>query len=263
MKRNRIDYNYFWDIIEDKIFYNDLVEILNSKYVKKYIEGYRDFYKYASVYYNTNNKNKSIYDFDFSSPDKDYVENLSKQFDIFMEKIKDINFFRNLFRLKFLPFDIRAITNSNLKIYLNSLYYNVNENIDDENQNAILKAAFKIIIIHEIIHILKYLKKDYNFGEIPKTPRQREGGEMFINYLFGKPIIKTINIEQAKKINNINSWNNLDELRINFKDNEHNNQKANINNENLDHIDMYFSGEGQEENENYLIFEDNGDLDIN
>ena len=166
-----------------------------------------------------------------------------------MNYLTDSSFFMNLFRLKFLPSGIRAFVNYNLKIIFNSLYYAFNDNIKDSNKKIIFKAAFKIIIVHEIVHILKYLKKDVDFNEMPSTPRKREGGKMLINYLFGIPVIKCITLEEAKKINNITYWDDVEKLQTIFqKENElsetdENERKIS------DHVDLYFTGEEIEDDD--------------
>ena len=49
----------------------------------------------------------------------------------------------------------------------------------------ILKAYLNIILIHEIIHLLKFLKESFSYNNIPQTLKKKEGGEVFIQYLFG------------------------------------------------------------------------------
>ena len=107
-----------------------------------------------------------------------------------MEKLSDSLFFINLFRLKYLPFGVKVFVNYNLKIIVNSLYYKFNKHIKENNKIFIFKAALKILIIHEIMHILKYLKNEVNFNDMPKTPREREAGKMLINYLGSKLTIR-------------------------------------------------------------------------
>ena len=53
------------------------------------------------------------------------------------------------------------------------------------------------------MNILKYLKANGNFEEIQKYPREKETGKKLINYLFDTSIIKSIDLEEAKKINDI------------------------------------------------------------
>jgi len=113
------------------------MEILNSQPFKNYAE--------KKIYYeelqNLKKYNRNEYDFTFSIDGEPFIENFSNQYKIFMEKMKDSSFFINLFRLKYLPYGIRGITNSNLKIITNSLYYKFNEDINEENKKIILKAV--------------------------------------------------------------------------------------------------------------------------
>ena len=140
-------------------------------------------------------------------------DNLRAEFLDFIKKLENKDFFYNLFILKYLPYKIRAVTDINLKVSINLLFYEFNDNIEENDKKEILKAYFKIIILHEIAYLLKYCKKNSNYDNIPSTPNNKEGGKMFINYLFGLPTINEINLEQAKKINNLNNWENVKELR--------------------------------------------------
>ena len=242
---NSIDYNYFYDLISDIKFYNEIIAILKSKSINKYLNGYR-YYEEVSK---KNKKNINIYEVKFVNEKEEFIEYFSNEYKLLMNYLTDSSFFMNLFRLKFLPSGIRAFVNYNLKIIFNSLHYVFNDNIKDSNKKIIFKAAFKIIIVHEIVHILKYLKKDVDFNEMPSTPRKREGGKMLINYLFGIPVIKCITLEEAKKINNITYWDDVEKLQTIFqKENElsetdENERKIS------DHVDLYFTGEEIEDDD--------------
>ena len=239
---NSINYNYFYNLISENNFYADIIDILKSKPISDYLNGYR--------YYDEINKkdsNQNKYKFTFVDKGEFYIENFSEEYDELMKYLEDSIFFTNLFRLKFLPFGVKAFVNYNLKIFINSLFYEFNENITEDNKKIILNAALKIIIIHEIVHILKYLKNNVNFNAIPKTPRDREGGKMLINYLFGKPVIKRINLDEAKKINDLNYWKDVDELRKIFKNNNDLKEKDELNVKTADHIDLYFTEEDSDD----------------
>ena len=56
-----------------------------------------------------------------------------------------------------------------------------------------------------------------SFENIPKTPKKKEGGQMFINYLFNIPKIFYITDEQASIINESKNWNNIESLSNIFK----------------------------------------------
>ena len=252
---NSINYNYFYNLIKDNHFHDEIMSILKSKPIEQYLNGYR-YYDIVDE----NDKNQDVNKFEFVNKGENYVEYLSDEYNELMKKLKDGLFFTNLFRLKYLPLGIKAIVNYNLKIFFNPLYYEFNENIDENNKNIIFRAALKIIIVHEIIHILKYLKKDVNFNNIPETPREREGGKMFINYLFGKPVIKRINLEEAQKINDLKSWEDINALREIFDKEELQVEKDPVNN-NIDHVDLYFTEEDIEE-DTIEKKEINGDIGI-
>ena len=256
---NSIDYKMFYDIISDKNFHEEIITILKSEPILKYLTKNRD---YEEVKDNDENRNKKSYEFKFAENGEPYVENLSNEYYKLMEKLNDNLFFINLFRLKYLPFGIKAFVNYNLKIIVNSLYYKFNENIVENNKKIIFKAALKILIIHEIMHILKYLKNEISFNEMPKTPRNREAGKMLINYLFGKPTIKSINLDEAEKINDCNNWKDITKLQKIFpNDNEPIENNSII--KNVDCLDLYYTEDDIEENniKKVKIYEDIG-IDI-
>ena len=255
-KLNCINYNSFYDLISDNDFKNEIIALLKSKPIHTYLNEYR----YYDVI-DEKNKNQNEYEFKFVKKGEDFVENLSNEYQKLMEYLKDDIFFINLFRLKYLPLGIKAFVNYNLKIFVNSLHYEFNENIDENNKNIIFRAALKIIIIHEIIHILKYLKNNIDFNNIPETPREREGGKMFINYLFGMPVIKSINLEQAKKINNINFWEDVEILRKIFPKEDKLIEKDKSYNNSVDHVDLYFTEEDIED-ENLKTEKKDENIDI-
>jgi len=252
---NCINYNSFYDLILDDDFKNEIIDILKSESIHKYLNEYR----YNDV---IDEKNKNQNEFNFMKKGEDFVENLSNEYHKLMEYLKDDIFFINLFRLKYLPLGIKAFVNYNLKIFVNSLHYEFNENIDENNKNIIFRAALKIIIIHEIIHILKYLKDNIDFNNISETPREREGGKMIINYLFGMPVIKSINLEQAKKINNIKSWEDVEILRKIFPKEDELIEKDKSYNNSVDNVDLYITEEDIED-ENLKTEKKDDDNDIN
>ena len=189
-----------------------------------------------------------LYDFKFVSNGEEFVENFTNEYSKLMNYLNDSCFFMNLFRLKFLPFGVRALVNYNLKIIFNPLYYEFNENINENNKKIVFRAALKIIIVHEMVHILKYLKNDANFNEMPGTPRDREAGKMLINYLFGKPVIKRINLEEAKKINDIKYWDDIEKLKTIFQEEDELSEIVKAKRKISDHVDLYFTGEEIEDN---------------
>ena len=255
----RLNYNYFYDLIMDKKFYDNIIYILNSETIKYYLTSKR-FYDEKDVILADENRNE--YEFEFRKDGQEYIENLSEEYNKFMKEMKNPVFFMNLFRLKYLPYKVRSITNSNLKIIVNSLYYEFNKNINDNNKRIILSAALKILIVHEVVNILKFLKKNTNFGKLPRTQRKRENGKMIINYLFGKSIINRITLEEATKINNIKYWNDVNSLRLIFSSEEDLSKNERKIKENLDHIDLYITEEDKEDEKRNDSIDNDNDLDI-
>ena len=253
---NSINYDLFYYLISDKAFYKEIISILKSKTIADYLNKKR---YYDEI--NEKNKNFNIYDFKFANEGEPYIEYLSEEYKKLMDNFKDNKFFVNIFRLKYLPFGIKAFINYNLKIIINSLYYEFNENINENNKIIIFRAALKIIIIHEIMHVLKYLKKNENFKEMPSTPREREAGKMLINYLFGTPTIKRIDLEEAKKINVIKYWNDINLLKTIFHEKKESFEKSESYNKNICHINLYFNEEDNED-ENIKKDENNEDIGI-
>ena len=256
---NSINYNQFYDIISDQNFHNEIITILKSEPIKEYLTKNRYF---DEIKDDDVDKDEKIYEFKFPDDGEPYVENFSKEYGKLMTKLENIIFFIDLFRLKYLPFGVKAFVNYNLKIIINSLYYKFNEKIGDDNKIIIFKAALKILIIHEIMLILKFLKNDANFNEMPKTPREREAGKMLINYLFGIPIIKSINLEEANKLNDINNWSDVNLLRKIFPKDKSPIDKKLIN-KNIDYLDLYFTEDDIDEKKKkkVKVYEDIG-IDI-
>ena len=228
------------------------------------------------IYKDISNNNKDkVNKYEFSDNKDISIENYCDEYNKIMILLGDFNFFKNLFRLKFLSKGIRAYVDSNLKIIINSLYFEFNKDFEQDNKRVILKAVLKILIINEIMHILNYMKKDVNFAHIPKKPRGIEEGEMLINYLFGLPIINRIYLDEAIKINDIKNWESIEKLKsiFNFKEIQsektENNIDLKVKKRFYDHINLYFTRESinieeeEEEKEKEFYTENDSDIDIN
>ena len=121
---------------------------------------------------------------------------------------KDKYFFSKLFILKYLPKYKRAFVDTNMRIIINPLYFELSDSLDEGKRNEIFKAYLFIIILHEIVHLAKFMKeKSFQYSNIPQTPKRKEGGKMFINYLFNIPMIYSINYKQALEVNKPENWN--------------------------------------------------------
>ena len=237
----------FKNILTDEEFYNKIKNILESKTVKEYLLNKRKFMN--------DNNIKIIYEFN-----EKYDDDLSEGYKNFMNYYyENIDCFNKLIIIKYLPKYKRAFVDPNMKIVINPLFIQLTNELNDdkEKKTEILKSYLIIILIHEIIHLLKFMKSNnFSKNNIPQTPNNKEGGKIFINYLFGIPIINSISYSQAKEINNENNWNNIDDLHKIF-----NNMKLNyIKEEENDSykINFYLSN-NNEENE----IEHNDWFDIN
>ena len=237
----------FKNILTDEEFYNKIKNILESKTVKEYLLNKRKFMN--------DNNIKIIYEFN-----EKYDDDLSEGYKNFMNYYyENIDCFNKLIIIKYLPKYKRAFVDPNMKIVINPLFIQLTNELNDdkEKKTEILKSYLIIILIHEIIHLLKFMKSNnFSKNNISQTPNNKEGGKIFINYLFGIPIINSISYSQAKEINNENNWNNIDDLHKIF-----NNMKLNyIKEEENDSykINFYLSN-NNEENE----IEHNDWFDIN
>ena len=191
-------------IIEEESFINDLKIILNCSSVKKYFEKVRRF---SDNGYGI----EMLEEEDMSDIDDDY---LKEGFHKLCENLeKDRGFLSKLIIFKYLPQYKRAFVDPNMRIAINPIYFKFSESMNEDTRNNIFRAYLFIIVLHEIVHLVKFMKKEKNeFNNIPKTPKNKEGGKMFINYLFNLPTIYYITNRQASLINNPKNWNNLEDL---------------------------------------------------
>ena len=192
-----------------------------------------------------------------SNDDKsyNYDDDLTNEYKLLLENVKnDKKYLKKLIIFKYLPKYKRAFVNPLMRIIINPLFIELSNSLknDYEKTKEILKAYLIIILIHEVVHLLKFFKKTFSFKKIPQTPKNKEGGEIFIEYLFGLSKINNIGHEQAKMINDINNWNNVLNLRKIFeKESEKNkkNVKIQLNNKS-DYYIKFYDTDIEEEEEN-------------
>ena len=221
------------EIISSEEFYKKLKDILESKRVKDFFNFKRNF-------------SKNEYETDIISNENDNKQcdiDLKCSFNIFMDKFKDRNWFLNIIKFKWLPRGIRAYVDKNLRIFINPLFISFTEELFNEKKNnseiikEILTSYLLIIIIHEMINLLKYIKDGNlehsyeSYFDLPDTPKGKEGGKFFIYYLFNTPVINKINYYQAKLINDTSNWEDINKLyqifdKEEIKKNEKKNDKS-------------------------------------
>ena len=139
-------------------------------------------------------------------------QSLFEYYHQFCNLTKDMDRKSNLFIVMGLPEFFKGFTFRFLKIVLNS------EGIkfkSDENENEkiiLLKAYLVFVIIHEQNHYIKRFLNVNSEAKLCKTPKigekdEGEGGKLLITILFGDALInKSLNLEQAKYILDINNW---------------------------------------------------------
>jgi len=201
-------------IIEDESFIKDLKEILNQEFVKDYFEKARKF---------LNEEDEDNYDISFIEKEKvikgqdDFLKDGYDRFKSFINTKND--FFSKLFIFKYLPKYRRAFVDPNMRIIINPIYFELSESLDEEKRDEIFRAYLLIIILHEIIHLVKFMnEKSISYKNILQTPKRKECGKMFINYLFKTPMIYSINCKQASIINKPENWNKPELLSDIFKE---------------------------------------------
>jgi len=111
------------------------------------------------------------------------IDDLKKEYDIFMEKYNQKDWFKNIITYKYLPNGIRGFTTQTMMIAINPLFIKKSnlflekENKNKNIQNKIISSYLVILRIHEIIHLLKFLKKTKfeKIENLPSTPNGKEG----------------------------------------------------------------------------------------
>ena len=227
-----------------QIFKNQLENLEQNK-IRKYIEeilNENEFYEYYFFLLNTDIV-KKFFTIDLS------INDISNEFQLNKEKSQDSEYFddiyskflknyykknenfkemKNLIILKILSFGDRSYTISALKkIAINPVQFYLGKEINKEDMKIILKGYILVILLHEIEHFFRLLKEsDKIFKD---TPREKEGGRLFIKYLFGVETINHINVFHAKNILNKANWKDSKNLKNIFKEQLEDIDEANIN----------------------------------
>ena len=208
------------EILNENDFYEFYFSILKSDIIKNFFTS--DLITDENVQEFLLLKKKSKDSENFSNAYSEFL----KQYD---KKSNDYNEFKNLIFLKILPSGDRAYTLRHFKkIIINPVQFFLGEEIKDEiNIKKILKGYLMVILLHETEHFLRALDKSNNV--FPRTPRNREGGRMFIKYIFGVLSINHINLDQANSIFRNDNWNGKGNLKTIFKEQLEDIEEDNIN----------------------------------
>ena len=210
------------ELLNDVSFQKDFLLILKSAHVKKYLSSIIEFPNDNANDFNVqlhDLSNKSNIDSLFDLELKGVIY-LGPQYNSFYNDIeKDFNSLNKLIVLKELGYKIPSCTGPSMRIFINPRLHFSKEAIHDNSQRkSILKSALIILLLHEIAHLLKYYPINNIYPKKnPVTPKNKENGKCFMNYLFTKEVITKICYHQSSKINNLNSWNKLNEIRDIFK----------------------------------------------
>ena len=180
-------------IIEDESFIEHIKEILNCSSIKGYFEKIRNF---------TQGKDDFSIKFINKTEIKEEDDALRDGYNKLIEFLeKDKRFLSKIIIFKYLPKYNRSFVDKNMRIIINPLYFEISDLLDEIKKNQIFKAYLSIIILHESVYLIKFMKNEKN------SSKGKEGGKMLINYLFNLPIIYYITYEQAPIINKPENWN--------------------------------------------------------
>ena len=200
-------------ILENDEIYQSFFSILQSSLIINF------FNERISV-----NENKDEFEF-IAQKEKDsecfktILKNFIKNYD---KRNNNYNEFKNLIILKILPKGDRAYVINKFKNYIiNPSQFLIGNQIKEENnKNEVIKTILKgyllIILLYETEHFLSLFHD--NKDSFNKTLKEKEGGELFIKYIFGVKVISRINYDQAKAILNLENWKEKENIRKIFKE---------------------------------------------
>ena len=194
----------FKQIINNKFFFEKLKSILASSSIQNCLKNKRSFI-YGKNNVEILNDKENVFDDDLKLAYEEFIIKLNKSFD----------WFKKLIIIKYLSPNKRAFVNPLMKIIINSLFIKFTNLLKKDKimTKEILEAYLIVILVHEIVNLLKFRKKEFTFDNVPSTPKDKKEGKILINYLFNIQIINCIDYEHAKQINNVENWKDLNNLR--------------------------------------------------
>jgi len=197
------------EILNDNDFFDLYFSILKFDIIKDF------FTSYLSINGNDNIFQKQNYKSNDSEKLDEVYSDFIRQYDKKSENYKE---FKDLIMIKILPYGYREYTLRELKKFvINPVQFFLGNDLkEDSHIKQMLKGYIITILLHETEQFLRLLdknKKGFSF-----KPRQREGRKLFIKYLFDVYSINHINLEQANKILNIDTWKDHEELKKIFID---------------------------------------------
>ena len=210
------------EILNDNQFLKDFLSIIKSIPIKNYLTSVIKFKNDKD-----NDYNVELYDLSNKSKSKDKLElggdiYLGPQYESFYNDIsRNFNSLNKLIVIKELGYKIPSCTGPSMRIFINPRIHFSHEAIKDNSQRkCILKSALIVILLHEIAELLKYYPINNIYPkEYPFTSKNKNYGNCFMKYLFENEVINKISFHQATKINDLSNWEDLNNLRNIFNDN--------------------------------------------
>ena len=196
--------NLIKEILNENDFYDKYFSILKCDIIKKFFTSHITTDEKNDEFHLQKEKSKDSENF------ADIYFNFIQKYD---KKEDNYNEFKKLIILKILTNGDRAYTLKIFKkIIINPSQFYIGEDIKEEiNIKAILKGYLMVILLHETEHFFRAFDNSKNY--FPKTPREKEGGRMFIKYIFDVQSINHINFEQANKIFCEDIWKSHEEVK--------------------------------------------------
>ena len=207
------------EIFNDDTFYEYYFSIMRSHIIKKFFK--------SNLYLEENSK-----EFNFISDKNENSECFEVIYNDFLQEYdnKNENYkkFKNLIILKILPYGDRAYTIRPLKkIVINPAQFYMGKDLKEDDIKIILKGYLLIIILHETEHFFRLLNKAKKVFDF--IPRGKEGGKLFIKYLFGVYSINHIDVNQSKEVLNYENWKDHQKIKKIFMNQLENIEENNIN----------------------------------
>ena len=208
-----------YEIFNDDTFYEYYFSIMRSHIIKKFFK--------SNLYLEENSK-----EFNFISDKNENSECFEVIYNDFLQEYdnKNENYkkFKNLIILKILPYGDRAYTIRPLKkIVINPAQFYMGKDLKEDDIKIILKGYLLIIILHETEHFFRLLNKAKKVFDF--IPRGKEGGKLFIKYLFGVYSINHIDVNQSKEVLNYENWKDHQKIKKIFMNQLENIEENNIN----------------------------------
>ena len=200
---------YVKKILDDNEFYKTFFSILESNLIKTFFCG--------NLYIEENETGVNILDSKIEGS-----ECFEYAYKNFLKKYNKQNFedFKNLIIIKTLSKGTRACILTELNKYIinaRQLYIGADINEQNSELKEILEGYLIVILLQETEQFLRLLDEGNNKNVRISTPKSKEGGRLFIKYIFGVESISRISQEQAKVFLNLDNWKDHKKIKSIFE----------------------------------------------